>query len=169
MSLFYVRSKVCIAPFNVRSKVCIDPIHGRSKVCKFAPHMDGSNADFSLHMEGIHLLSLQSQPVWDLSGSATKWTRIFDLFIFFFKSHNQYVWNWGSAIYNVGPLSFYSYMLVWPWAMNPWHFSDTFPSMTVGPSYEGDAAAQTHATHVAQCRVVPCLSIHKELLMADAA
>ena len=83
MSLFYVRSKVCIAPFNVQSKVCIDPIHGRSKVCKFAPHMDGSNVDFSLHMEGIHLLSLQSQPVWDLSGFATKWTRIFTLFIFF--------------------------------------------------------------------------------------
>ena len=43
MSLLYVQSKVCMAPFNVWSKVC-----------KFAPHMDGSNADIAPHMEGRH-------------------------------------------------------------------------------------------------------------------
>ena len=43
ISSLYVRSKVCMAPFNVRSIVC-----------KFAPHMDGSNADFAPHMEGSH-------------------------------------------------------------------------------------------------------------------
>ena len=54
MSLLYVRSKVCMAPFNVQSKVCIAPINVRSKVCKFALHMDESNADFAPHMEGRH-------------------------------------------------------------------------------------------------------------------
>ena len=54
MSLLYVRSNVCMAPFHVRSKVCIAPILVRSKVCKFAPHIDGSNADFAPHMEGSH-------------------------------------------------------------------------------------------------------------------
>ena len=42
MSPLYVRSKVCIAPFQLPSKVCI------------APHMDGSHADFALQLERRH-------------------------------------------------------------------------------------------------------------------
>ena len=54
MSLLYVRSIVCMAPFNVGSKVCIASIHVRSKICKFAPHINGSNADFPRHIEESH-------------------------------------------------------------------------------------------------------------------
>ena len=48
MSLFYVRSKVCMALLHVRSKDRIAPFRVRSK---FAQHMEGSNADFAPHTE----------------------------------------------------------------------------------------------------------------------
>ena len=54
MSLLYVRSNLCIAPFHVWSQICIAPMHVRFKFVNFALQMDGSNADYATLMKGSY-------------------------------------------------------------------------------------------------------------------